>query len=76
MCRDMDVWFVHEWELHALIGAIALMVALTAVWADHRRFRRTNLDAVGFMPWTTIYLIAFLAAIVLLGLAVREWFAG
>ncbi|WP_231468899.1 hypothetical protein [Novosphingobium sp. CECT 9465] len=72
----MDIWFVHEWEFHAAIGAIALIVALAASWAERRRLRRTNLDAVGFMPWTTVYLIAFLAAIVLLGLAMREWFAG
>lgn len=75
MWPDMDEWFAHIWELHAAVAAIALTVALTAVWAERRRLRRTNLDAVGFMPWTTIYLIAFLIAIVLLGLAAREWFA-
>lgn len=71
----MDEWFTHIWELHASAAAIALIVALTAVWAERRRLRRTNLDAVGFMPWTVIYLIAFLTAIILLGLAAREWFA-
>ena len=71
----MDEWFAQIWQLHASVAAIALIVALTAVWADRRRMHRTNLDAVGFMPWTVIYLIAFLTAIVLLGLAAREWFA-
>ncbi|MFN3552271.1 MAG: hypothetical protein ACK4UL_04110 [Novosphingobium meiothermophilum] len=54
---------------------MALALAILAGWADRRRLRRTNLDAVGFMPWTVIYLVSFLAACVLIGLAAREWFA-
>lgn len=75
MCAAMEDWFVHIWEFHAAVGALALAVALISVWAERRRMRRTNLDAVGFMPWTVIYLIAFLTAVILLGLAAREWFA-
>lgn len=71
----MEEWFARIWEFHAVTGAVALALALVAVWAERRRFRRKNLDAVGFMPWTVIYLIAFLTAVVLLGLAAREWFA-
>ncbi len=54
---------------------MALTVALTSVWAERRRLRRVNLDAVGFMPWTVLYLVAFLVAVVFLGLGVREWLA-
>lgn len=75
MWPGMDEWFSEIWQAHATAAASALILALTAVWAERRRLRRTNLDAVGFMPWTFIYLVAFLAAIVLLGLAAREWFA-
>lgn len=75
MARPMDDWFAHIWEFHIVAGVAALTMALIAVWAERRRLRRKNLDAVGFMPWTVIYLIAFLAAVVLLGLAAREWFA-
>lgn len=71
----MEDWFDHIWQFHASAGALALAVALTAIWAERRRMRRVNLDAVGFMPWTVIYLIAFLAACVFMGLAAREWFA-
>lgn len=71
----MEDWFPHIWQFHFTAGAFALAVAMTSVWADRRRLRRVNLDAVGFMPWTVIYLIAFLAACVFLGLAAREWFA-
>lgn len=75
MWRVMEDWFAHIWQYHAALGAFALGLALCAVWGERRRFRRTNLDAVGFMPWTVIYLISFLAAILLMGLAAREWFA-
>ncbi|AXU19601.1 hypothetical protein C7W88_12120 [Novosphingobium sp. THN1] len=71
----MEDWFPHIWQFHFAAGALALVVATTSVWAERRRFRRVNLDAVGFMPWTVIYMIAFLAACVFLGLAAREWFA-
>lgn len=75
MCAAMEDWFARIWEFHATVGAFALTIAMIAVWADRRRLRRTNLDAVGFMPWTVIYLVAFLTAVLLVGLAAREWFA-
>lgn len=75
MWPAMEDWFARIWEFHAAAGALALTIALIAVWADRRRLHRTNLDAVGFMPWTVIYLIAFLTAVLLVGLAAREWFA-
>lgn len=56
-------------------GLAAAMLALAAWLGDHRRARRKNPDAVGFMPWTTVFLLALLAACVLLGLAGREWLA-
>jgi len=55
-------------------GALAALVAALAVWAERRRLRRRMIDAVGCMPWTAIFLLAFLAACVLLGLAARAWF--
>lgn len=67
--------FPHLWQFHLVAGAVALAIALASAWAERRRLRRTNLDAVGFMPWTVIYLTTFLAAIVFLGLSAREWFA-
>lgn len=52
-------------------GLLALGLAITAWLADHRRHRRADPDAVGFMPWTTLFVLAALAAVVLLGLAVK-----
>lgn len=59
----------------ALTGMAAAVIAIGAWLGDRRRMRRTNLDNVGFMPWTAIFFVALLAAIVLLGLAGRDWFA-
>lgn len=54
----------------------ATLVAAFAWTADWRRRRRKNLDRVGFMPWTTIFFCALVAAVVLVGLAARQWLAG
>ena len=65
-------------DLHLLgiIAALALGLALVAWLGDRRRIRRTNPDAVGFMPWTGVFFFAVLAACVLIGLAVRLWIIG
>lgn len=58
------------------IGAGAAIVAAVAWVADGKRHRRTDPDAVGFMPWTAIFFVALVFAIVFLGLGAREWLAG
>jgi len=59
----------------AVWGALAALIAATATMAERRRMKRSDLDAVGCIPWTAIFLLAFLAAAVLLGLAARDYFA-
>ena len=54
-------------------GLVAAALALVAWIADRRRVRRAHLDAVGFMPWTGIFFVALFAAVVLLGLAARNF---
>jgi hypothetical protein len=58
------------------IGLAAAVLAAFSRWADMRRLRRTNPDAVGFMPWTGIYFVALFVACVTLGVAAKGWFAG
>lgn len=59
-----------------IAGLFAVMLAVVAWFADHRRLRRRNPDAVGFMPWTTLFFWACLAALLLLALGVKEWLGG
>ena len=57
-------------------GAIAVVIAVIAWAGDRRRMRRSDPDAVGFMPWRDLSFFALLAACILLGLAAKAWFAG
>lgn len=63
-----------DWRL--IWGLAALALTITAWIGDHRRMRRKDLDAVGCMPWTSVFLLALLATCLLLGLWARAWFAG
>lgn len=53
-------------------GLLALGLAVTAWLADYRRHSRADPDAVGFMPWTTVFVVATPVALILLGLAVKS----
>lgn len=50
---------------------IALLVAGASGIADWRERKRHDLDAVGFVPWTTIQMLALLAAVVMGSLALN-----
>lgn len=62
--------------LAGTVGLCAALLAATARWADLKRLRRSDPDAVGFMPWTGIFFVALFVACVTLGIAARAWFAG
>lgn len=57
-------------------GGCAAFVAFVAWLADRRRLNRKHIDRVGFMPWTPIFFWSLLAAVLLLGLAARQWAQG
>ena len=50
---------------------IAALFAVLAGAAEWRRSRRRDLDRVGFVPWGTVSVLAFLAAVVGFALGVR-----
>lgn len=61
-------WADNIWVgITALAGAIVVISTL----ADRRRNRRTDMDAVGFMPWTLITVLSLLAAVVSAALAIK-----
>jgi hypothetical protein len=60
----LQVW------LWGFCGA-SLAVAGISALADRRRVRRTNLDAVGFMPWSLILILTLIASAVFAALALK-----
>lgn len=67
---------IDQTRILAIAGTVSLALAAIGWAADRRRMHRTDPDAVGFMPWTAVFLMALLFACVLLGLAARQWLAG
>jgi hypothetical protein len=68
--------FASDATIAALAGAVLLLVALWSVVAERRRLRRKRIDAVGFVPWTTVFFVAFFPGVTLLALGVMGWLAG
>jgi hypothetical protein len=50
----------------------ALAAATVAAVAERRRTKRSNLDAVGWIPWQGVQIACFFAALILGVLAVRS----
>jgi len=63
-------------QILSTAAASAVVIAVIAWVQDIRRAQRKNLDHVGFMPWTGIFFCALLAAVVLIAVAAKLWFAG
>ena len=70
------ITFASDATLTALMGAALIVVALLALLAERRRARRKAIDAVGWVPWTAIFLAACFAAAGLLALALQGWASG
>jgi len=59
------------------LGAGGLLIlALVAGIAERRRSRRKSIDAVGWVPWLTVFFLAFFPGVILMVFAVKGWLNG
>jgi len=68
--------FASDATLVALLAGALLAVAVVALIGERRRLRRKHIDAVGWMPWTTLSVLATFAGFSLLAAAVTGWLRG
>jgi len=75
--REPDfLLFASDATLVGLAGGALLLVALAALLGERRRMRRKHIDAVGWMPWTTLSVLTTVAGICLLAVAAMGWLRG
>ena len=68
--------FASDATVAALAGGLLLLLAVVSALAERRRLRRQRIDAVGFMPWTAVFFLAFFPGVTLLALGVMGWLGG
>ena len=68
--------FASDATFAALAGIGLLLLAVWSAVAERRRLRRERIDAVGFMPWTAVFFVAFFPGMTLVALGVMGWLAG
>ncbi len=69
------ITFASDATLVGLWAGGFLLLAVLALLADWRRSRRKNIDRVGCLPWTPIFLAAAFIGSGLLMVAVKGWLA-
>jgi len=65
--------FASDATLAATGGALLMAVALIAALAERRRGRRRRIEAVGWVPWTAIFVTASFGAVALFMVALVGW---
>ena len=68
--------FASDATLAGLAGGVMLAVAAIALLGERRRLRRKHIDAVGWMPWTTLSVLATFTGLSLLAMAAMGWLRG
>ena len=51
--------------------AALVLLAIIAGFGEHRRRRRRDFDAVGFMPWALVQVLALIGALCVVFLALK-----
>lgn len=63
-----DLWAFHVWTVFAMAAA---MLSAVSIFADSRRQKRTQIERVGFMPWTGISILAIMVTLLSTALAIK-----
>jgi hypothetical protein len=59
-----------------VFGLALLTVSSISYFGERRRLRRKHIDAVGWMPWTSLSVLTAFGGLSLLALAVTGWLKG
>ena len=68
--------FASDATILALIAGGVLALSALALWRDRKRRQRSEIDAVGLMPWRDIAALSCFAGLVMLAMAVMGWIRG
>ena len=68
--------FASDATLVGIAGVGLLLVALVSYLGDRKRARRKHIDAVGWVPWSTLSVLTTFAGLSLLTMAAMGWLRG
>ena len=68
--------FASDATIAGIWGGALLALSLIAMLGDLRRRRRTDINAVGWVPWRDLSALTAFAGFVLLAMAVSGWAKG
>jgi len=68
--------FAGDATIAGLWGAALLLLSLLAMIGDFRRRQRTDINAVGWVPWRDLSALTAFAGLVLLAMAASAWMKG
>ena len=68
--------FASDATLLGLVAGGLLLLALVAAIAERRRSKRKSIDAVGWVPWLTVFFLAFFPGVILMVFAAKGWLNG
>lgn len=65
--------FASDATIAGLWGGALLLLSLVAMLGDRRRRRRSDINAVGWVPWRDLSAFTAFAGLVLLAMAASGW---